>query len=136
MKTVNLEKLSRLFFSMHDDTLEYFLSKEDYEDYYSCDLKNYCDFIKWFPVVFNLNSECIKGYSDNNNPINELYKNSLKFLILSNGFIKEDIYLPSLDNIGNDKEFRSEYNIFLIRVYQFLFQEQFFYESIDNFILI
>lgn len=132
MKTVNLEKLSSLFFVMRDDGVEYFLSQKDYELYYSCDLKNYTDFLKWFPIVFYLNSDN-HDYSDCNNPINILYKDSLKFLILSNGFIQEDIFLPGLDDIHDEKLFRSEYNIFLTRVYLFLFKEPFEYESLDCF---
>ncbi|STZ74844.1 Uncharacterised protein [Moraxella lacunata] len=67
------------------------------------------------------------------NPYFKLLKNSLKFLILSRKTIENDIYLPGIDSIENGEFFWNEYYIFLIRVYQYLFKEQFVYEDVSRF---
>lgn len=137
---VNLDILSSLFFSMSDDSLSYFLSEDDYDAYYNCDLKNYDDFIKWFPKVFFLNTDENYDYSDMSIERNILCKNALQYFISSilntnidKSFkISRDVFFPGLDNIDIDI-YDYEKKIFLMRVYQYLFKERFTYKNPRDF---
>lgn len=133
MIDVNIKHISNLFFTLHDEVISYYLSADEYNRYYNSDLKNYSDFQKWFPIVFRADEMEYVDYSDMTNPYFKLLKNSLKFLMLSRKTIENDIYLPGIDNIENSELFWNEYYIFLIRVYQYLFKEQFVYEDISKF---
>lgn len=134
MIDVNIAHISKLFFALHEEAISYYLSADEYNEYYfNIDLRNFCHFQKWFPRIFRADEMEYVDYSDMKNPYFKLLKNSLKFLILSRKTIENDIYLPGIDSIENGEFFWNEYYIFLIRVYQYLFKEQFVYEDISKF---
>lgn len=124
--------------NFHGDTLDYFLSEEQLDDLYDdkTDFKNYSDFKKWIPIIFSLNDLNPHDFTDKSHPYTIACKNCLKYLIASNSFIDHDIYISGIDgmyNVKDDYLFWNEYHIFLIRVYQYLFKEQFVYEDISKF---
>lgn len=117
--------IALLFGDFHDDALEHYLSPEEYNEYYDSDFRNTDTALYWLErlvgSIETYNAE-YRGYN--------LYKESLRQIITSNGVIPINACFPGIDdvdtvNIDIEKWYIECYYLFLFVLWDYLFNEEY-----------
>ena len=112
--------IALLFGDFHDDALEHYLSSEEYNEYYDSDFRNTDTALYWLEKLVGsietYNAE-YRGYN--------LYKESLRQIITSNGVILIDACFPGIEYIEDMDEWRKTYQQFLFVLWDYLFDEEY-----------
>lgn len=112
--------IAALFLSLKDDTLEFFLSPEEYDSYYALDMRNKKDALmvihKWLMPVDELWKTT---------QVLSLLKESLRHILTKKMILPVDVWLPGIDDVDDLYDYH-EYESFLLLLWEELFHEPFF----------
>lgn len=123
MFDVNPEIIERALEGVwHSETLEHY---QEEDVYYSLDLSSEKD------ARYAINRWLLVGWRNNEKPI---YKEGLRYAITKDGYLNADVWLPGIDDIGEDfEQFKNLYKNFLLILWDEWFHEPFVEADLSNY---
>ena len=117
--------VASLLFNLTDDSLEHYLTDAEYNNYYLADFNDSEQLNFWLKKLVRKIQSTDKDY--------ELIKRSLRQIISNKSAIPIDIYLPGIESIEDNNQWSKNYEIFLHRLWRYLFDCNFVWQPTINY---